>query len=309
MFKARRSRPTGRQRKIPQATPAEDGKIPATYSQSPRQRLEDQPRKKQKLSLSPAATKAGNFWLQRFGSIVLLAVIVASLVNIMTLSSNAKILPLTSSDTTFLHNTSVYQAAADKLLAASALNHNKLTINTAKISQQLLNMFPELASANITLPLLAHRPIIYVAASQPALILNTNGGSYILGANGKALLSMDNLPAGDRINVPTVTDQSGLDIQLNKPALTPANVEFILTVAGQLNAKHLDISALTLPAQTSELDVRIAGQLYFVKFNLAETDARQQVGTFLAVLANLQGKGVTPSQYIDVRVDGRAYYK
>ncbi len=66
---------------------------------------------------------------------------------------------------------------------------------------------------------------------------------------------------------------------------------------------------MTLPVGTSELDVRLAGQPYSVKFNLESGTARQQAGTFLATESKLKSQNVTPAEYIDVRVDGRAYYK
>jgi hypothetical protein len=66
---------------------------------------------------------------------------------------------------------------------------------------------------------------------------------------------------------------------------------------------------MTLPPATSELDVRVAGQPYFIKFNLQSGDARQQAGTFLATQSHLQSQNIVPSTYIDVRVDGRSYYK
>ena len=64
-----------------------------------------------------------------------------------------------------------------------------------------------------------------------------------------------------------------------------------------------------MPAAENELDMYLTGQSYYVKFNLADSSPLQEVGTFLAVRQNLQQQGITPSQYIDVRVDGRAYYK
>jgi hypothetical protein len=71
----------------------------------------------------------------------------------------------------------------------------------------------------------------------------------------------------------------------------------------------MSVGSMILPAGTSELDVHLAGQPYFVKFNLNNNDPRQQAGTFLAAIANLQKNHITPAQYIDVRVDGRAYYQ
>ena len=66
---------------------------------------------------------------------------------------------------------------------------------------------------------------------------------------------------------------------------------------------------MVLPVGTSELDVKLTNQPYTVKFNLESGTARQQAGTFLATQAKLQSQNVTPGQYVDVRVGGRAYYK
>jgi hypothetical protein len=306
----------GRRRRQPTASPGSyqkpDQDTAATSFGYRRARPTDEasqkPPKKRQLSVP----SIGRFlWLHRLAHLILLVAIVSSAVNILTLSSSPKILPLSSGDSaTFLHDQSAYQQAAEQLLARSFWNRNKITINTTQISEQLVAQFPELSSANVTLPLLAHRPIVYVEASQPALILATNGGSFVLDSRGKALLLSSQLPTGKHLDIPLVSDQSGVTVKLNHQALSSGYVSFIQTVTAQLDAKHLSISSMTLPPEANELDVWLTGQPYYIKFNLQQQDhARQQVGTFLAVLSQLQGQGITPAQYIDVRVDGRAYYQ
>jgi cell division septal protein FtsQ len=252
----------------------------------------------------------GRFVAKRFGLIILLITLLFSAVNVLRLSDQAHVMSLTGSGgDSFLHDKAVYETAADKLLAKSVWNRNKITIDTGAVSKGMLEQFPELSSVSVTLPLLSQRPIVYIQTAQPALILSASNGSYIIDTSGKALLQADKLPNGSDLRLPTVTDQSGLRVTLNHQALTSGDVSFILTVIGQLNARHVAVSAMDLPIGTSELDVHIAGQPYIVKFNLQSGDARQQAGTFLATQSQLQKQNVTPSQYIDVRVDGRAYYK
>ncbi len=251
----------------------------------------------------------GSFLLKRSGFIILLAALFISAINILSVSGSAKIMPLSGSSDAFLHDKAVYEAAADKLLAESVWNRNKITINTADISQGMLKQFPELSSASVTLPLFNKRPIVYVQTAQPALMLAAQNGSYVIGTNGKALLPADQLPSNNKLSLPLVTDQSGLRVQVNRQALSSTDVAFIQTVAGQLSAKHQNIASMVLPVGTSELDVKLNGQPYTVKFNLESGDGRQQAGTFLATQAKLQSQGITPAQYIDVRLDGRAYYK
>lgn len=258
-----------------------------------------------------AAKGVGVFLMRRFGLVLLFIALIVSLINVLSLSSDARIVTLSSADSTpFLHDTSAYQSAADKLLAGSVWNRNKLTVNTEAVSQQMLKQFPELSDVSVTLPLLSKRPTVYVQTAQPVLILVAGNGSFVIDESGKALLNAANLPQGNlKKSLPVVTDQSGLDARLNKQAMTSGDVSFIQTVAAELAAKHVGIASMVLPAASRELDVHLAGQPYFVKFNLENDDARQQAGTFLATQAELKREHTTPSQYVDVRVDGRAYYR
>lgn len=257
-----------------------------------------------------AAKKIAHFWLHRFGLIILLSAALVCLIYIMTLSTNPEVVPVTDvAAGNLIHTPATYQAAAGKLLASSLLNRNKLTIDTNRVSQQLQNEFPELSSVSVTLPLLAHRPVIYIQTSSPAIILNGVSGAYVLGDSGRVLAAAPSAAAFAKLNLPVITDQSGLRLALGRQALTAANVSFAETVVAQLAARQVKVAQMTLPAAASELDVHLAGQPYFVKFNLQSGDARQQAGTFLATQSRLASQHITPSQYIDVRVDGRAYYK
>ena len=258
------------------------------------------------------ARTATGFWrygIRRIGAFILIVAIAVSVVNMLSVSPHAKIEPLTSSvaSSAFLRNTADYQTAADKLLGASLLNRNKITIDTTKIAQELTQQFPELSGVSITLPLFAHRPIVYVEPAHAALVVAADNGAFVVDNNGKALMPGANLPTAH--NLPQVVDQSGLTVQVNHQVLTSDDVAFIETVIAELSARHVAISSMTLPAASRELDVYISGQRYFVKFNLQNNDARQQAGTYLATAAELQREHATPAHYIDVRVDGRAYYQ
>lgn len=256
---------------------------------------------------SPAVSLK-RFWLRRFGLIVLFAAIFISVINVLSLSPHAKLLPLKSTDSgSFLRDQSTYQAAADKLLASSLWNRNKITIDTGSFNRQMIKQFPELSSVSVALPLLAHRPVAYLQPAQPALVLAADNGSFVIDNRGKALLAADGSIAQSKL--PQVVDQSGLQAKLNHQVLSSDNISFIQTIIAQLAARHVTVSSLVLPAGSSELDAHIAGQTYFVKFNLHDNNPRQQAGTFLATIAQLQRKNTPPSKYIDVRVAGRAYYQ
>jgi hypothetical protein len=269
-------------------------------------------RRTDRKSFMPPALHTGRFWLQRFGLIVLLIAVIASAFNILNLSSEAQILPVAGDDSTALvFNKPAYQAAADHLLAGSLWNHNKVTVDTGKLTRQLLVQFPELASVSVTIPLLTHHPIIYIEPAQAALIIQSSSyGSFVLNADGRALVAATQNPlVAGQPTLPVITDQSGLKLMLGHQVLSANTVSFAQAVTAQLAAKKYTITSMTLPPAANELDVALAGQAYTIKFNLENNDPLQQVGTYLATLAELQSQGITPAHYIDVRVDGRAYYQ
>jgi hypothetical protein len=259
--------------------------------------------------LTPRVKHGVNFWLQRFGLFILLVVLIVSIFNALTLSATPKVLPLNGSQSTFLRDLSEYQAAGHDFLAASFWNRNKITVDTQKISAQLLERFPELQSASVTVPLVAHRPIIYVQPAKPVVIVTARNGAFVVGNTGKALLRGNDTAALQKYQLPVITDQSGLKLKVDQQALSVKNVDFIQTVISQLAAKQFVISGMTLPANSNELDVQIKDQPYIVKFNLQSDKPRQEAGTFLSTIDYLKKQNTAPSKYVDVRVDGRAYYQ
>lgn len=209
----------------------------------------------------------------------------------------------------FLRAPSIYLQAAHNMLAGSLLNRNKITIDTHAIANRMQAQFPELASVSIELPLVGTQPIVYVQPAAPKLLLTSTGGTvYVVDENGRALILASKVARLDTLQLPMVTDQSGLTVGLGKPTLPSSSISFITEVVGQLNAKNLHIKSMTLPQASSELDVQVSSAPYIIKFNL-RGNGRVEAGTYLAVAAQLAREHKTPTTYIDVRVDQRAYYK
>lgn len=250
------------------------------------------------------------YWRQRLGMFLAGVVLIICVLYTLQLSANPKVVSLApASNGFFLQADTIYQHAAAKAFASSILNRNKVTVNTVAIQQKLQQQFPELSQVSVTIPLMSHRPMVYIAPTTPSLILSTAAGDYVLDNTGKALISADAISGLDKLNLPVVHDQSGLQPRDGSIALASSSIDFIRTVVAELQSKNVQIDSMSLPPAAYELDVRPAGAGYYVKFNLHQPTARQQSGTFLAVRQRLASQGITPSSYIDVRLDGRAYYK
>lgn len=226
------------------------------------------------------------------------------------LSSNAKIVPLTSSGNAyFLQDTSVYEKTVENELQSSIFNKNKLTVNTSGIARDLTINFPEISKASITLPIIGSNPTVYIEPYRPTFVLTTlDNTAFLLDENGKALVSTSHITDPGELDAPVLQDKSGTPVRLGSQALPRSIIRFTEEVISLLEAAGVDYSSLVLPPASSELDVYIEGKPYFVKFNLQD-DSRQQVGTFLATKLRLEKDKITPAQYIDVRLSERAYYR
>jgi hypothetical protein len=246
-------------------------------------------------------------WL--LGTLLLLGLVVYEL----QLSTTAKVVSLAhSSDAPFLQDSKIYQQAAGQMFAEAASNRNKLTVNVADIAARLQQRFPELQEVSISLPIIGDTPTIYVKPAAPAMVLAARNGTFIVDENGRALAEATAGTNLRRLQVPSVTDQSGLDVKLGKQVVPRSAAAFINTVSTQLQAQKIGVQSMTLPVAAGELDVYITGKPYFVKFNIqkgSDDSSLVQVGTLIALLRKLEREGNSPSQYVDVRLEGRAYYK
>lgn len=250
---------------------------------------------------------------RHFGWLLACVLLVGLIAYEMQLSTTPRIVSLVqASEAPYLQDSAVYAAKASQLFNASAANRNKLTVDASGIAVQLKKQFPELQDVSVSLPLLGSTPTVYIKPAGPALLLSSGGETYLIDENGRAVARATASMSLGKVRVASVTDQSGLKAEVGEQIL-PRNVTtFITTVVGQLQAQHIAIQSLVLPTSASELDVYVTGQPYYVKFNMHDADANAaalQAGSYVAVSKQLTRQGTTPSQYVDVRLPGRAYYK
>lgn len=254
-----------------------------------------------KQSMRPKRLKAG---------LVMLGVLVVVLACLHLDSAQVKVVVVGDPKTKiFLNSVTTYQQAADKAFGGF-FNSNKLTIDTAKIETSLRGQFPELQAVSISLPFIGDHPTVYIQpASAQLLFVASDKSVYLLDSTGRAIASgVQASTAATDLQLPTVTDQSGLTVQVGNIILPESSVAFITQVVGQMQAKGLHITSLTLPPDSDEMYLQLSGLGYYIKFDL-QGDAREEAGSYLAVKGYLQSHSITPSQYVDVRVEGKAYYK
>lgn len=201
-----------------------------------------------------------------------------------------------------------YEYAISVLMDTSLLNQSKLTINTDKLAEDIEGQFPELHDVTVTVPLIGRKLLIQANVSKPIVILSGAGGSFGLNTRGIPIVKASDLPSSVRDALPVVIDSADNEIRLGKQVLTSEFTMFIYNLARQADADGINVESYTLPTDSNEVHIKPKGEGYHIKF-YAESDVRTQVGTYLALKKHVEAEGKSVAEYIDVRVEERAYYR
>ncbi len=246
----------------------------------------------------------------RWTAFVILLVVLAMVIYGLHLSANANVKLIRPNSWQYTtRSMSEYDTVVAGAINSSIYNQIKLTVTSQDLANYITTRLPEVQYVSITTPFIGSTPTVYLQLEQPALVYVTAQGQFLLDAQGVVIASASTMNAKQLVKLDSVINQSITGVTVGSRVLNGPNVSFIETVAEALKLKAVTVSKMVLVPGTEELDVYVANQPYRIKFNLYEPDALQQVGTYLATIATLKQKNITPSQYIDVRVDGRAYYK
>lgn len=185
-------------------------------------------------------------------------------------------------------------------------NRNKMTLDQRAIEESIKRQFPEVADVSIQLPLVGQSPSVTLAVAAPTFFLSSEGKSYIVDSTGVAVNRSDQMPHVK--DLPLIVDQSGFPVETGVKVLSGSAVGFIQAVLDQSKTSQVPIKSLSLPAAAQELHLRTEDKGYFVKFYLGG-DAQTQIGQFLAARQQFSKDKLDPSQYLDVRVHGKIFYK
>ena len=234
-------------------------------------------------------------------SIALVALIVMALVYSLLVRPSPQL--LISSQ--LYHPAGVYKAYATHELQSFG-NHNKISFNQSSVIQALRTKFPEIVNASLELPIFSQNPTIRLSISEPSLFLDSQNSRYIVDDQGVAVVKATEIPAIKGLT--PLTDQSGFATSPGRQVLTSQDVAFIKFLAAQCRGSGVPIESLTLPPLANQLNLRTRDHQYYVKFFLSG-DPLRQIGQFIAARHQFEVNHKQPSQYLDVRIAGKVFYK
>lgn len=204
---------------------------------------------------------------------------------------------------------SVYEQHVQAVWRSSVFNRTKLTVNTQQTRQAILDTYHELGDVRIQLPLVGRRATIVLVPIAPSLQIEGHGGTFYVDAEGKALADTSNVTSSS--SVPVVQDDGVLGVTPGQLVLPRTQVASIVQLFTEFQAAHISLRSMTLSDKAAnQLNVQAEADTYYIKVQLDEsTDARQVVGTYVAMQKKFAADGAGPTEYLDLRVPGRAFYK
>lgn len=202
-------------------------------------------------------------------------------------------------------STNVYEQAIQDYLNGRPFERNRKTINTNALAVYLQeNGFPETLAAQIDQsPAGFGSSTVKLTMRQPLVSWKTGASRLYVDGTGAAFTR--NYFAEPTVEV---IDETGIQTVNNQVLASDRFLGFIGRMVGRLQDQGLQVTRVVLPENTTrQLLLSIEGLAYPVKVNV-DRPAGGQAEDIARTVRHLTSRGITPA-YVDVRVEGRAYYK
>ncbi len=138
---------------------------------------------------------------------------------------------------------------------------------------------------------------------QPLLVWQTGTKQFYVDAQGVAFTYNHFAQPGL-----AVTDQSGIPPDETGVVASTRFLRFLGQLVAAINGYGLGVvETIIIPAAPRQIDIKLVGREYVIKTN-TDRDPQQQAEDLANALKYFDRKGMRP-QYVDVRVEHRAFYK
>lgn len=177
-------------------------------------------------------------------------------------------------------------------------NRNLLFLNIESISQRFLSEYPQLRSATIQKHFFHNLALTF--SERHAI------GIWCFGENCN-YFDETGVLWGD---APHTSGGLLISVQDQRPDNSTLNSEMLAAIQKiyqTLSSVHLSIKNIVIPAETLKEFWLVTSQNYPIKMSL-DTDLKAQLRAFRIFLDQKTGPNFQP-QYVDLRIDGRIYYK
>lgn len=196
-----------------------------------------------------------------------------------------------------------YQAAVDKYYAARPVERLRFLLNSSDFLQNLQAMNPEIESIHMDQGSKIGEALLTVTPRQPIARWKANGKREYVDASGVVF-------ARNYFDAPAVEirDNSGVETAGSQVVTSHRFLAFVGRVIGYAADQGYTVKTVTIPALTTrQVRITLKGVGQYYTFSVDRPPA-VQVEDMVRITKYLKSHGITP-HYVDVRVEGKAFYK
>ena len=191
-----------------------------------------------------------------------------------------------------------------KKVITYALNEedNIFLYQSSDISAKIKDNFPLVSEVSIQKGLPDTIRVIIIER-QPVIIWQTADKKYLVDKEGYGYLEAD---ANNAKDLPVIIDRQNLPLELSDKVASRNFIDFVRETIEKFEARSmLNIKELRINETTFDLEV-LTNEGFVVLFDTTRS-VETELDDLRRVMAHLNG--VKPKEYIDLRVEGWAYYK
>ena len=203
---------------------------------------------------------------------------------------------------------SEYTELTQKAFGNDLRSRVKPLLPSSKLEQAVSQAIPEARTVTVTSSFLGHRPEVKIVTDDAVAVFSQLGSSdLVLSTRGRLLLpaGQSDVPLG---NLPIIENLTGIKGEAGEQFMRPDETQAFTRLLAQFSADKSK-PVFTLNTTPHEILAKESGRGgYTVKFLLTDT-ITSQYGSLRATEKKLSEISQKPSEYIDVRLVDKVYYK
>ena len=192
---------------------------------------------------------------------------------------------------------------SNKYIKALFTGSNWIFIDSGSLKSQLQKTFTGQESITVK-KIFPNRIEVKTDEQQSAIIWKTGNQRYVVSINGRSLSEIKDQNTN---GLPVVIDGSSIPIKVGDRVVSRDFVDFVIKLNDYFRDNKIEVEQIYVNETTSELNAKLKDG-YVVKFNTSDP-ADSQTRSLSASLALIKSQNKKPSEYIDLRVTGKAFYK
>jgi cell division septal protein FtsQ len=190
------------------------------------------------------------------------------------------------------------------IITGSSISQNIIFVPSSNIEKQLKKDNYQIADVKVTrIPFNTIK--VTITEQKPSILWKSGNNLSIITENGRGFIGEPN----DELkkNLPTVEDLSNLPVKEGDKVVSQEFVKFVNDIYVFLPQNGINISTTQIEETTTEIIV-ITKEGYRIRFDTTRP-FDEQLTDLKSVLDSLKQQGKKPTQYVDLRINGKVFYK